>query len=162
MAYVRVVDGAVEETVLDLRRHGVHDDEIRAEPAPAGRWMLRDEELHEDAVGARHGAELGLVVGTLVGLVAALAVGAIRDAGVLAWFVTSVGIGGFGAIIGGMTGLQLRDPQDDDPVRFKELADDSGLWALSVDSPRWSFRAHRILERHGAEFVEYETPAARL
>ncbi|HEX9888900.1 MAG TPA: hypothetical protein VGA69_05450 [Nitriliruptorales bacterium] len=155
-------EDGVEEVVAELRRHGIHADEIHAEPAPTGRWMLRDEELHEDAAGARHGAELGFLVGLVVGLAAALVVTVIRDAGAAAWAVSALGGGGFGAIIGAMTGLQRRDPQDDDPVRFHDVTEDSGLWVLSVDSPRWSFRAHRLLEGHGVEFIEYETPAARI
>ena len=148
----------VDEVVADLRRHGIDEDEIRAQPAPAGRWMLRDEVLHDEAVGARHGGEIGMLIGSVIGLAAALLVATIRDAGTAAWAVTAVGLGGFGAIIGAMTGLQRREPGDDDPVRYHDLDDDSGLWTLSVDSPRWSFRAHKILERHGVEFVEYETP----
>jgi hypothetical protein len=154
--------GAVDAAIDDLRRHGIQEDEIRAAPAPGGRWMLRDEELHGDAVGALRGAAIGMVLGLVVGLAAALAVTAIRDAGVAAWAVTALGVGGFGALVGAVTGLARSDHNDDDPVRFHELADDDGLWTLSVDSPRWSFRAHRILERHGVEFIEYDTPATRV
>lgn len=145
--------------VAELERQGIHRSEIVVrEPAP-GRYALHDERLHEESGGARRGAEMGAIIGAVVGLLAALAVPVLRDAGLLGWVVTAFGGAGFGALIGAMTGLQMHEHADDDPLAFTEVPAGTDLQLVEVHCLHWRNRAHRILEQHDeVAFLEQPQP----
>ncbi len=156
VVYGLVTDDEAEAAVEDLTSHGIHAEEIEVQPAAPGRYLMQDEYLHEDAAGARRGAYWGFALGAIVGLIAALMTATIRDAGIGMWLITAAGFGGLAALIGGMTGLQVHDHPDDDPLRWFEAG--QGQRMVAVHCNHYGYRAHRILERHQAVFVETAHP----
>ncbi len=127
----------------------------------SGRYLLHDEQLHQGATGARHGAEIGAVLGAIVGIVAGTFVPVLRDATVVGMIVAAFGGAGFGALVGAMTGLQLRDPRDDDAVSYQEVADTDAFRLVEVRCLHLRGRAHHVLERQaGVRFVDTPAPVA--
>lgn len=165
MTTVDVVHGLLPEgdeldaTVADLEGHGIYPSEIEVvEPEP-GRYELADETLHRDVLGTRRGAAIGAVLGLVVGLAIGFAVPGIADGGAEVLLTAAVAVAGFGALIGAMVGLQRRERNDDDPVRWRQVADDDPLCCLTVRCVHRTTIAHRVMERHGAEFLESDQPA---
>lgn len=158
---VTVVYGLVpQDQVEHLRRAlavaGVSDDDLEVRPAAPGRYELHDESLHQDAAGARHGLLAGTLIGALLGLAIGLLVPQIT--GMLAIVTTASAMAGFGAIVGAMTGLQRADSNDADPVSYREVTADAPFALVAVHDEHWHYRAHRIMEQHGAVFVEEARP----
>lgn len=152
--YALVPAAEVDVVVEDLERHGIFSTEIEVRDAPAGRYPLRDERLHEETAGARHGAELGAAIGAVIGIALGLVVPFLRDAGVGGLLVATFGGGGFGALIGAMWGLQLHEESDDDPARTVEVAADD-LALLEVRCLHFHGRAHHVLEAYpGVTFLD--------
>lgn len=156
------VHGLVAEDRADHLRQalelgGVDDADIEIRPAPPGRYELLDETLHQDAAGARHGLVAGAVVGALLGLVIGLLLDQVEGAGEIA--VTVSAVAGFGALVGAMTGLQRADSLDADPVRHREVTTDDAMVLVAVLDEHWTYRAHRIMEQHGAVIVRESHPA---
>lgn len=139
-----------------LAIQGVDPEDIEVRSAPPGRYELHDESLHQDAAGARSGAVVGGVAGALLGLVVGLLVPAIT--GTLAVVITIVTLAGFGALVGGMTGLQRADSNDADPITYREVTDEDPFVLVAVHDEHWHYRAHKIMEQHGAVFVEQPHP----
>lgn len=135
---------------------GVDEANMEVRPAAPGRYELHDETLHDDATGARHGLLVGAGVGAVLGLVVALLVPAIS--GALAITVTTVTVSGFGGLVGAMTGLQRADTNDADPITYHEVTDADAFSLVLVHDEHWHYRAHRVLEQHGAIFVESPHP----
>lgn len=139
-----------------LAIQGVDPEDIEVRSAPPGRYELHDETLHQDAVGARAGAGVGSGVGALLGLVVGLLVPAIT--GTLAVATTIFAVAGFGALVGGMTGLQRADSNDGDPVSYREVTEEDPFVLVAVHDEHWHYRAHKLMEHHGAVFVEEPHP----
>ena len=129
---------------------------MEVRPVAPGRYQLHDETLHHDASAARRGAVVGLVVGALVGWALALVVTA--SAATVTIIGAAATAAGFGALVGAMVGLQRVETLDDDPVTWREVAGDEGLALVEVHDEHLHNRAHRILERHGAVFLQGPTP----
>lgn len=155
------VYGLVSHDRLDrvqraLARRGLTPPQVEVHPAPPGRYRLHDETLHRDAASARRGAATGAVVGALLGLAVALGLPQVTD-----WAVTlgaTAAIAGLGSLVGGMVGLQRADPMDGDPEAFREIGGDEGVLLVAVHDEHLHNRAHRILERHGAVFLDQPEP----
>lgn len=166
MATVDVVHGLLPEgdeldaTVADLEDHGIHPSEIEVvhDPEP-GRYELADESLHRDALGVRSGAMLGAVAGFVVGLAVGFVVPGVADGGADVLLTAAAAVAGFGALIGAMIGLQQRERHDDDPVRWRELSETDPMCCVTVRCVHRTTVAHRVMERHGAEFLESGEPA---
>ena len=159
---VTVVHGLVpQDQLAHLRRAlaiaGVGDDHLEVRPAPPGRYELHDETLHQDAAGARHGLVAGAVVGALLGLAVGLLTPQVT--GALAIATTSSAVAGFGALVGAMAGLQRADANDGDPVSYREVTAEPPFTLVAVHDEHWHYRVHRIMEQHGAVFVEEARPA---
>lgn len=158
VVYGLVRDSEADDTLMDLEAHGVLRTEIEvSDPAP-GRYALADEYLHEDARGALRGAVLGASVGFLFGLLAGVAAVSVTSFGLIGWVVMGFGGAGFGALIGGMAGLQANEHPDDDPLRWQDLDDPTGWKLIVVNCKHWRNRAHNILERHGASILDEPAP----
>ncbi len=149
-------DAEVEATVHDLREHGIRPEEIEVRTPAAGRYELADERLHDDIVGLEHGAIVGGLVGAMVGLLAGF--GPMESLGVAAMLLIIGFFTGMGALVGGMAGMQDREPHDDDPIRTRDVIAPDGARLIAVRADRRTGRAHRILERHGALFVDELAP----
>lgn len=152
-----VAEDQAEHLRQALELAGVDDADIEIRPAPAGRYELLDETLHQDAAGARHGLVVGAVVGALIGLVVGLLLPQIEGVGQVA--VTASAVAGFGALVGAMTGLQRADSLDADPVRHREVTEDDPMVLVAVLDEHWTYRAHRIMEQHDAVIVRESDPA---
>ncbi len=146
-----------QETVRDLTEHGVPPDKIEVIVPEAGAYVLADEHLHEDIVGAEHGALLGGMVGLLAGFLAALVMPGFDGVGTPA-LLLALGFGGFGATIGAVSGMMLRDAGDDDEVRTRSVLAPSAARVVAVRSDVRVGRAHKILEKHGALFLDDVAP----
>lgn len=142
----------VEHLQQALAIAGVDDAIIEVRPATPGRYELHDETLHRDATGARNGFLAGALIGTVLGLVVALLVPAVS--GTLAITVTTIVGAGFGGLVGGMAGLQRADTHDGDPVNYREVTGDDDVALVLVHAEHRHYTAHRIMEKHGAVFVE--------
>jgi hypothetical protein len=153
--YALVPADEVDTVVEDLERHGIFASEIEVRDAPAGRYPLRDERLHEETAGARHGAELGAAIGAVIGIALGLVVPFLRDTGVSGLLVATFGGGGFGALIGAMWGLQLHEMSDDDPARTVEVTAAEDVALLEVRCLHFHGRAHHVLEAYpGVTFLD--------
>jgi hypothetical protein len=155
-AVIGLVDAdAADETVEALMANGLTDDEIDVRTPTPGRYRLADELLHAEATSAAHGAMMGLVVGALVGIGPALV---FTDTPNVAMLMAVLG-GALGILVGGMAGLLANEQPDDDPVEFREIGPDAQERVIEVHSLHWRGRAHKVLERHGAEFLSSGRPA---
>lgn len=165
MTTVDVVHGLLPEgdeldaTVADLQGHGIYASEIEVAHPVAGRYELADETLHHDVLGARNGALLGGFAGLALGVAVGFVVPEIADGGADALLTAAAAIAGLGALVGAMVGLQGRERNDDDPVRWREVAETDPLCCVTVRCEHRTTVAHRVLERHGAEFLESAEPA---
>ena len=135
-----------------LAERGLRGASVQVHPAPPGRYQLHDETLHVDAAAARRWALLGMLVGGVVGLVMAGLTS-------LPAAATTASFAGFGALVGAMVGLQWVEQMDGDPVSWRDVTADDDVVLVEVHHEHWRNRAHRILERHGAQFVEGPGPA---
>ncbi len=135
-----------------LAERGLRGTTVQVAPPAPGRYRLHDETLHLDASAARRGALLGGLVGAAIGL---------PVAGLVAMTLTGTVLSGagFGALIGAMVGLQRVESMDGDRVAYREVAQGEDVALVTVHHEHWHNRAHRILERHGAVFVEGPGPS---
>lgn len=167
MTTVDVVHGLLPEgdeletTVADLEDHGIHPSEIEVTEPEPGRYELADESMHRKVLGTRSGAAIGAIVGLVVGLAVGFAVPGIADSGLDVLLTAAAAVAGFGALIGAMVGLQRRERNDDDPVRWHEVSEDDPLCCVTVRCVHRTTVAHRVMERHGAEFLESDQPAGQ-
>lgn len=165
MTTVDVVHGLMPEgdeldaALAELHGHGVYPNEIEIIHPPAGRYELADETLHRDAVGARDGALLGGIAGLVLGVAIGFVVPGLADGGPDVLLTAAAAIAGLGALVGAMVGLQQRERDDDDPVRWREVSETDPLCCVTVRCEHRTKVAHRVLERHGAEFLETVEPA---
>lgn len=144
--------------IEDLESHGIYASEIEVLRLSPGRYELADETLHRDVVGTRRGALLGMSLGFVLGIVVGLVAPGIAGEGIERLLMAGVALAGFGALVGAMVGLQSRESEDDDPVRWRELDADDPVRCVTVRCEPGHNRAHRILEQHGAEFLETARP----
>lgn len=163
MATVDVLHALLPEdeegaAIRDLELHGLYATEIAVQRPAPGRYELADETLHRDVLGTRRGALVGAVVGFALGIVVGLAFPGVGDEGFDRLLMSAVAVAGFGALVGAMIGLQGGDVPDDDPVRWRELSSDDPVCCLTVRCEHRRNVAHRILERHGADFLESDRP----
>ena len=149
-----VTEDEAEATVDDLQTHGLRAEDIEVFQPRPGDYRLADQLLHEEAAGAARTALAGAAIGLLVGLVAGVALA--ESAGVI--LLITIGIGAFGALIGGMVGLAAHDQLDDDPTRFRTIEPGTHERLIEVHDEHWRNRARRILERHGAEILQADQP----
>lgn len=152
--YGLVPEDRLEHLRFTLARHGLDAPRVDAHPAPPGRYQLHDETLHTDAAAARRGAVVGLLVGGVLGWAVAM-VALTATAAILA---ATAAAAGFGALVGAMGGLQMVEAHDDDPVTYREVDPGDHLALVEVHDEHLHNRAHRILERHGAVFLQGPTP----
>lgn len=145
--------GRVQET---LARRGLGPPAVEVRPAAPGRYQLHDEMLHEDAAMARRGAAAGLVVGALLGLAVALALPQLTATSTMVGAVAA--FAGLGGLVGGVVGLQRAERGGGDPVAYREVDGDDHLMLVQVHDEHWHNTVHRILERHGAVFLQAPTP----
>lgn len=146
----------VDATVRDLKEHGIADEEIQVITPAAGRYWLADERLHEEVVGLEHGAIKGAMAGAVAGLIAAFAT--MDGFGIPAMLMVILFFAGMGALVGGMAGMQAREHHDDDIQATRDVLAPAAARVVAVRSDHRSQRAHRILERHGALFLEEPHP----
>ncbi len=144
---------SVQET---LARRGLGPPLVEAQPAAPGRYQLHDEMLHEDASAARRGAAAGLVVGAVLGLAVALALPQLTATSTIVGVIAA--FAGLGGLVGGVVGLQRVESGGSDPVAYRDVAGDEHLVLVQVHDEHWHNKAHRIMERHGAVFVQGPTP----
>lgn len=148
----------IDDVQRALARHGLTPPSVQVRPASPGRYELHDETLHHDAASARRGAALGLVIGAVIGVVIALLLPQVADTGPT--LGVTAALAGLAGLVGGMVGLQRADPMAGDPVTFREVQGDEHVVLVEVHDEHWRNRAHRILERHGAVFLQEPTPVA--
>lgn len=139
-----------------LSRHGLAPPRVQVRSATPGRYRLHDETLHHDAAVARRGAALGLVLGGVLGVLVALVLPQATEAGPI--MGVAAALAGLGGLVGGMVGLQRADPLEGDPVEYREVEGDEHVVVVEVHDEHWHNRTHRILERHGAVFLQEPTP----
>lgn len=151
-----VPESTVDLLVRDLEQHGVFPSEIEVRPVTPGRYRLHDEMLHQEARAARRGLLLGGLFGAVAGALVLLSLGGFADPAPAA--ATLFATAGFGGLVGGVSGLARNDPGDDDPDLYRDLEDDDALQMVAVHCLHWRNRAHRILERHGAVFLDRPDP----
>lgn len=157
VVYGLLPDAEAAATVSDLEEHGIYESEIEVLVPQPGRYRLADEMLHEDASGARVGGLVGGLIGFAIGIALGL-LPAIADNGAMVTVFTAMAAGGFGILIGAMIGLQRHEGFDDDPVRWRQIDDGEPVRLLAVHCLHWRNRAHHILERHGAVFLDSAGP----
>ena len=153
-----VPSALVEHLRHDLAGQGLRDEHLAIRPAPPGRYLRHDEALHTDVASTRRIAAIGTVVGVVVGLVVALVLPAVEGVGPSVGVVAAMA--GFGALIGAMIGLQRVEQDDNDPDRYCVVEPGADLVLVSVHHEHWHNRAHHILERHDAVFLQEPTPLA--
>ncbi len=146
-----------EATVRDLREHGVPQEQIEVLVPAAGHYVLADEHLHQDLAGGRHGALAGALAGVVVGLLVALVAPAFEALSTPA-LLLALGFAGFGGVIGAVVGMMLHDAGDDDELRTRAVLAPAAARLVAVRSDDRVGRAHRILERHGALFLDDTEP----
>jgi hypothetical protein len=139
-----------------LTTSGLHDEDVAIRPVTPGRYRLHDEMLRRDGAHAGKGFLLGAVVGAVVGVVAVLAI--LQLEGTLRVVFSIAAIAGFAGLVGAMVGLQRVETNDDDPVSYREVGEGDDLALIEVHDEHWAVRAHRIMARHGVEFVDEPTP----
>lgn len=154
--YGLVRDDRLARVQRALARRGLNPPRVEVHPAPPGRYRLHDETLHRDAASARRGAATGAVVGAILGLIVALALPQVSDSAVTLWATPA--IAGLGSLVGGMVGLLRADPMDGDPEAYREIGGDEEVVLVAVHDEHLHNRAHRILERHGAVFLDEPEP----
>lgn len=154
--YGLVSEDRLEHLQRMLAVQGLTDSAVEVRPAAPGRYQLHDETLHEDAASARTGALLGMLLGALVGWGVAVLVPQVDD--LATTLGTVAALAGLAALVGAMVGLQRAERFDADPVAYREVTGDEGLVMVAVHDEHWHNRAHRILERHGAVFLQGPTP----
>jgi hypothetical protein len=154
--YGLVAQDRVDHVRRMLAQQGVAEDRIEVVPAPPGRYQLHDETLHHDAASARRGAALGLLVGIVVGTALALLLPQVDTTATAVG--TALAFAGFGGLVGGMVGLQRVEHDDADPVGYREVTAADGVVLVKVHDQHWHNRVHRILERHGAVFLQAPEP----
>lgn len=154
--YGLVPEDRIEHLRFTLARHGLDEPHVEVHPAAPGRYQLHDETLHRDAAAARRGAVLGMLVGGLLGWAVAMAVPSLTATSAI--LAATAAAAGFGALVGAMSGLQVVEAYDDDPVAFRVVDGDDRLAMVEVHDEHLHNRAHRILERHGAVFLQGPTP----
>lgn len=153
-----VPSARVEHLRHDLAGQGLRDEHLEIRPAPPGRYLCHDEALHTDVTSTRWIAAIGTVVGAVVGLVVALVLPAVEGVGPSVGVVAAMA--GFGALIGAMIGLQRVEQDDNDPDRYCVVEPGADLVLVSVRHEHWHNRAHHLLERHDAVFLQEPTPLA--
>jgi hypothetical protein len=149
MPTVDVLYALVPDDELDGLRHLLRrrlpEEDLSVRPAPAGAYTRCDERLRQDLAAARHGGAIGALVGIVVGLATAWAVGG----DTLSLFLLLAGGGAaLGALIGGVVTMQLHEVLDDDPVGTFTVDPDARHHLLEVHSERHAIWAHRVLARH--------------
>ena len=155
--YALVPADEVERAIGALQVNGVAPSEIEVHDVEPGRYALHDERLHEEAIGARQGALIGAGIGVIVGLVGAAVTFGLDTP--VAWAVLAFGGGAFGALIGGMTGLQKHDHFDDDPREWLEVEEVADKRLLAVHCLHFRNKAHHVLERFpDVHFVDAPHP----
>lgn len=155
------VYGLVGQDRLDrveraLARRGLTSPRVETHHAAPGRYRLHDETLHRDAASARRGAGLGAACGAVLGLAVALAMPQVTDMASTLGAVAA--LTGLGALVGGMVGLQRADPIVGDPLTYRDVGGTDHVVVVEVHDEHWHNRAHRILERHGAVFLDGPDP----
>lgn len=155
------VHALVPTEQLERLQHALAGQGLRAEhlairPAPPGRYLAHDEVLHTDATSSGRGALVGAIVGAVIGLLAVLVLPLVEGTGPAVG--TVAGAAGFGALIGAMVGLQRVERDDNDPEVHHVVDPGDDLVLVSVHHEHWHYRAHHILERHGARFLQEPTP----
>lgn len=155
--YGLVAEDRIDHLRFTLERRGLTPPRVDVHPASPGRYLLHDETLHHDAASARRGALLGMLAGAVVGLVLAAVLPSVT--GTSATVGTTAAFGGFGALIGAMVGLQRVEVMDGDPVAYRDVGPGDRVAMVEVHDEHWHNRAHRILERHGAVFLQGPAPS---
>lgn len=153
--------GEVASTVEDLESHGVYADEIEVSVPAPGRYELADSCLHDDVRAGLTGALAGAGVGIVVVLLVTAALSLARDIGALGWVVLGLNGAGFGALVGGVYGLQRCERLDDDDAEYTELDDVSAWRVVTVHCLPARHRAQAILQRHGASILDNDLPLSR-
>ncbi len=143
-------DAAVDRLLLKLT-----DDDVEVRTPEPGRYRRLDERLHSDATAAGRGARLGALGGAVVGAV----VGVVLGAGVAVVSMITFGFAAFGALIGGMIGLQRREPEDDDPAVDLVVEESDAVRLVVVRAPHERDWARKVLERQfDARALEADRP----
>lgn len=144
------------DNVTAALRHRLGPDDIEVRAPQPGRYPVRDERLHDDAKGARRGAAAGVAGGAVVGVGVAAVVGPVAPE---VWVLLAFGGAAFGALTGGVIGLQLHDPPDDDPAIAAPVDDTHDVRLVAVHSERHLTWAHRVLEHTpGVRFLQRDVP----
>jgi hypothetical protein len=149
MPTVDVLYALVPDDELDglrrLLRRRLPEEDLTVRPAQTGVYTRCDERLRQDLSAARHGGAIGALVGIVIGLATAWAVGG----DTLSLFLLLAGGGAaLGALIGGVVTMQLHEVLDDDPVGTVTLGPQDRHLLLEVHSERHAIWAHRVLARH--------------
>lgn len=154
--YGLVGDDRLDRLERALARRGLTPPRVEMRPAAPGRYRLHDETLHRDAASARRGAAAGAVCGAVLGLAAALALPQVT--GLASTMGAVAALTGLGGLVGGVVGLQRADPIDGDPLAYRDVSGHEHVVVVAVHDEHWHNRAHRILERHGAVFLDDPDP----
>jgi hypothetical protein len=126
-------------------------EDVTIEPAPPGRYALRDDRLYLDATAVRHDALRAAGLGAVAGGAVAAAIAGTTGT---PWPLFVGGAAVFAGAIGAMIGLQRTDVPDDDPAAFLEVRPGDGWALVTVHSTHVATRAHAILVTHGAQQLE--------
>lgn len=154
--YGLLSEDAVDELHRALLVGDIPEEHIVVHPAAPGRYQLHDERLRKDVSGAARGMLAGGVIGFAVGVIVALLVPAVDTAGEI--LVTAAAFAGLAGLVGAMAGLQRAEPEDDDPIRFREVRSDEKVAVVEVHDEHWALRAHRIMHRYGVDFLQEPHP----
>ena len=154
-------DDEARQATRDLTEHGVWASAVHlTHPAP-GRYPVAEEGLHTEAHAAARGAVIGTLIGAVAGVLMTWSLSDLVALGVTGFVIGAFAWAGFGALAGGMWGLQAHEANDDADQRFLEVAPDVPVPLVEVHDEHVTYRAHRILERHGAVFLDTPEPAAQ-
>ncbi len=154
-------DDEARSATRDLTEHGIVASAVHlSHPAP-GRYPVAEEGLHGEAHAAARGALIGALVGAVAGLLMTWSLSDLVALGVTGFAVGAFAWAGFGALAGGMWGMQQHAEDGDADQRWLELSSDAPMPLVEVHDEHVTYRAHRILERHGAVFLDTPEPAGR-
>ena len=154
--YGLVPDDEVEPLRHALRLADIPAHDIEVHDASPGRYRLHDERLRRDGHGAAGGLLVGVLAGAVLGLVVAASLPSVDLAGEIV--STVIAFAGLGGLVGAMSGLQRAEPHDDDPVQFREVGPEMSMAVVEVHNEHWALRAHRIMARHGVDFLDDPAP----
>lgn len=142
-----------EETVADLRFHGVHAD-VRS--AGAGSYGVEDETFREQVRAAAAGLVLGMFAGAGLALLVVFTVPAVGDWGALYKVVLVAGLGLLGTVPAMMWRMGRRDRGDDDPATIREVT--AADWLVVVHEPHDAPLARHVVARHDLLLLDDEEP----